>query len=1030
MASLAVVALAATAASSAGCSLEGYWFPQLTEAGAFRAGGPINISRTSEGVYNVSGSEWTFAYLETGPHGSVNGTFAYADGRIVRQPAVYDGACGFIDWLEQGPSWCAADSNPACDVALAPFWDGGSIMLLEEAHSDILWLGKQNDMLVDAELIQQAMGLVAQNPGFAWEHECVLFLRAFLAFYPDLEDDLVDMMRNGTMDIGGTFTEPFEETLYGELLVRQVYSGRKWFIERYPDLANVAALTAFHQDGPLRALQMPQIYSRAGIRYLKASRLSDRIFRWASPDGSSLLAFEEVHYGEERADGGGYAQPLTPNGIARRMNQWAPRYARAGLPRVFGGTLGTDYRNASIQDTFTAAWAQTGFNVSVGYGTFARFLSALDTPQSRIPVLSGELPNMWWAEASPTHHFMFDDVRQAARSLPAAEMWSTLLSFVLESGKAGSYPYPSDRLAAAWLNMTLSDHGIGHEETPTNTPDALPWLVNEKSPPFADKVYQEKWSLARQTGDALVAEALGAIADGIDVPDAAEGNETLIVVFNSLSWRVTAPVECALPPALANTLVVLRDAATGQPVASQRNASDMSRLAFVAADVPSIGYRTYIATPGKEAPVASRDPEPWASPFENDFFVVTPGKGGVRSIIDKTLNRTELLNTSVYMAGEWMSLEYTSNGASETRTYGFDDRIPHRNPDTFERLGQFDAAWSTVESGPVRTVFRTTPARTAHSQVTLELVVWEKVKRLDFRLELRDWDSANGVANRLVFPLAKGTTASEQRNVSFSVPFGVVHVGIDEISLGSGDGSDFHQPEWMIKPGGNLSKFERGWAMRPRELQDWIHAEAAGAGVTLSSSVGVFDWIDASGEYGRDMTVLSPELLMHTDSNQGPFLNESGDHFFTFSLLSDAPGWKRTWRGSVQANHKLEPVVLPASAGRRRTRPSFSLPPTFGFVNVSDAATGRESDALWISALKKEDSGDGLIIRLFDAQGYGSNETRIDLAADVRGASSTNIIEHNATAAEAAAAAVRAIEPRAVGLRVAPWAIETLRVEL
>lgn len=45
-----------------------------------------------------------------------------------------------------------------------------------------------------------------------------------------------------------------------------MYYGRKWFVERYPDLANASALVAFHQDGPLRALQMPQVrrsmYSR------------------------------------------------------------------------------------------------------------------------------------------------------------------------------------------------------------------------------------------------------------------------------------------------------------------------------------------------------------------------------------------------------------------------------------------------------------------------------------------------------------------------------------------------------------------------------------------------------------------------------------------------------------------------------------------------------------------------------------------------------------------------------------------------
>ena len=45
-----------------------------------------------------------------------------------------------------------------------------------------------------------------------------------------------------------------------------MYFGRKWWIDRYPDIDS--AVVAFHQDGPLRALQVPQIYAKAGIGLL------------------------------------------------------------------------------------------------------------------------------------------------------------------------------------------------------------------------------------------------------------------------------------------------------------------------------------------------------------------------------------------------------------------------------------------------------------------------------------------------------------------------------------------------------------------------------------------------------------------------------------------------------------------------------------------------------------------------------------------------------------------------------------------
>lgn len=73
-------------------------------------------------------------------------------------------------------------------------------------------------------------------------------------------------MAEGRFDIGGTFTEGYESSMLNEsegsacelreggaypppalaVLARQMYSGRKWFLARYPQLTD-AAVVAFHQ---------------------------------------------------------------------------------------------------------------------------------------------------------------------------------------------------------------------------------------------------------------------------------------------------------------------------------------------------------------------------------------------------------------------------------------------------------------------------------------------------------------------------------------------------------------------------------------------------------------------------------------------------------------------------------------------------------------------------------------------------------------------------------------------------------------
>lgn len=109
------------------------------------------------------------------------------------------------------------------------------------------------------------------------------------------------------------------------------------------------------------------------------------------------------------------------------------------------------------------------------------------------------------------------------------------------------------------------------------------------------------------------------------------------------------------------------------------------------------------------------------------------------------------------------------------------------------------------------------------------------MKQIDFRVTISGWDNSFGVANRVVFPLA-----TDKREVTLSVPFGQVRVGKDEAE-GTFD-------QWLTDPSPALGHFEQGWNLRPREVSDWIKAAVSDSTqVVLSSSVGVFDWVDASG---------------------------------------------------------------------------------------------------------------------------------------------------------------------------------------
>jgi alpha-mannosidase len=828
---------------------------------------------------------------------------------------------------------------------------------------------------------------------------------------PAAEAALVARIAAGRFDVGGTFSEGFESTMVNEVLARQMYVGRKWFVERYPALDS--AVVAFHQDGPLRAIQMPQVYAKAGMRYMKPSRLAEDIILWGGLDGASgLIAFPQWQYCEGATQWATSAQD-----VLYRMALYAPQYEAYGLAPVLPVTWGCDYAPPDNATQLFADWAALstgGANVpELVYSNFKLWGDAINVSRAQLPVVVGERPNLWFIENSPTHHYMWSNYRDAGRLLPAAEAFAAFRC-VLE-GAFDSYPV--DILDAAWLNISLADHGISAEPVPKG--QGLPsWLLNDASPDFADQVYAQKWEMARAAADSMLSEAQTWLAGQVNVSDQPPGSLASVTVFNSLSWSRSDVVLDLAKPAGAGSLSVVT--AGGALVNSQLSA-DGSTVIFVADEVPSFGYKTFFLVPAATAPQAataapSLAGTPWTSQWSNAFFQLTPGAGGLHSVVDLA-SGASLFDTTHYDVGEWMELQYTGMGASETHEYA----APWLNVSTFARLGNLPGqliSWTVVEDGPARVVFQTAPMRTAHSTVTLVVEAYSAVKRLDLRVKIAAWDSAFGVVNRVVLPVN-----TQMRNLSYAAPFGVVRVGLDEAEAGFRD-------MWLLNPAANVGSFERGWAMRPREIGDWMRVECSDAvGVTISSSVGAFDWTDPTGAYPSYQPVLAPEMLLHTNSNRSPFLPEPGDHDFLFSITASPPGWQSGWRSGVQANNPLRSVTrtLPAAAAGATATAAPPLPLSAAFLTVSSAAGRGDDVEAWVTAVKKQDGEGrrGLVARLFavsdaDIEGGVRIESPWPL---VGGAQHTNLIELDARDVPGVAA-----NDTSFDAPLGRWSIETFRL--
>ena len=92
------------------------------------------------------------------------------------------------------------------------------------------------------------------------------------------------------------------------------------------------------------------------------------------------------------------------------------------------------------------------------------------------------------------------------------------------------------------------------------------------------------------------------------------------------------------------------------------NEGTIKSLMFEAENVPSLGYKTYFLRKGQA--VSGGAIKAGSNFYENSFYSIEFGPGGITSLYDKELKR-QIFNTSKYAGGDLLSIGYNGNGAGE-----------------------------------------------------------------------------------------------------------------------------------------------------------------------------------------------------------------------------------------------------------------------------------------------------------------------------------------------------------------------------
>jgi alpha-mannosidase len=848
-------------------------------------------------------------------------------------------------------------------------------------HNDLGWLDTQ-EKTADyrtAKIILPALELLQKYPEFRYSMESTVYLMEFLERHPEKREDIAAVMRERRFSFGASYIACLEAHVGPEKLARQFYWGRRWLKKNFP---GVDTRIYYKVDPPALTLQMPQILTKAGVKYLVQGRMPFGYYWWQGPDGSTVFTYATASIPE--------LDPKGNEGWLHYAGEREQYYASRKLPHKLMFDYWSDYlapqpdllpyvreQNLAMK-RFAETWndhyaSDPKRQIHPPRLTFTHCEEFLEEFTKSLPLdittLSGDWPINWDYYDEPAHRKGLLAGRLAHNRLLTAERIYAGLSLV-----AGFQDYPKKTFDEAWLATLWPDHGWGGNRgvlTDQNFVDSY-----EKSQKLADEILEQAGSkLARA------------------VQKSSE-NRTSVAVFNPLTGERTDVVHARFQMPAGWSGFALRDE-SGKSVPYEileEAEAGHTNIAFVAEGVPSLGYSRYFLEPASSP--AGLTPLT-GDAAENEFFKVTFGAGGIKSLYDKRL-KWEVLQTDKFDAGE--VLQFTAPGNA------FDD-----SEHPLEDVGMQDFDQTSHHAFPfkafTRSPIRTTAVREAafeHFRLREKFHLYHLLDRIDIELELIDWDGQKERELRAAFPI----NLSEAR-LSYEVPFGTVEMGKDELNFSLLPSSPVRLPFSLKLYGGDQP-------LPFREAINWVDASDQhylGHGCLSASDCTVHRFHDETN-HPASYPVLQHALLSTRKSiawNPVYWFTQKGSYRYRMSLLPHGGDWRSRYREAIGFNYPL--LAFVNSESQRSAEATF--PADGSFFRL-------EPGNLVLTTLKKCEDDDHLVIRFYEAEGFEC-QARLRISKPITRAWTTNLIEEEEQP-------LQPNEDGSVQFHVRPWEIVTLKV--
>ena len=273
------------------------------------------------------------------------------------------------------------------------------IHLLPFSHLDLYWLGDRHQCLSRAErVILQALWLCEENSRFRFLIEDAVFAAHFAASRPRDAGRLRRLMREGRIEGPATWAAITQTNVQGETLVRNIKCGLRWA----EDFCGVRPRVLHLGDLPAQPSQLPQIAARCGLSGIVMSRggpYETPLFDWRTEDGSSVRTWTAPN-----CYNWGIPFDEAPDVFRDEHFGRLEREAEAVVAAVSGPILmhyGWDL-SIPVANVFANVdyWNEHS-RIPIRFSTQAEYFHAV-SGLDNVPVFRGALPTVWgnWPDSA------------------------------------------------------------------------------------------------------------------------------------------------------------------------------------------------------------------------------------------------------------------------------------------------------------------------------------------------------------------------------------------------------------------------------------------------------------------------------------------------------------------------------------------------------------------------------------------------------------------------------------------------------